>query len=277
MIGGKGDECGSSSLGKQTEKQIIMARQTDGILGGFNGKVGTVVGYRWKGLWCMRAHNAFAHNPRTEAQQAHRALFKAEVQLAGRMRWAVNKGLKLASDELSMTPMNLFVSANQQAFSEVDGRLAVDYPSLRISGGTVAPVALTEASVDEDNVLNVKFEKNPLRRTCSAHDEVFFWVYSEELETGYLSNPVYRRVQQASVALPDMFEGCSLHVYAFAQDSAGRSSETAYISTGVTGESEETDDSGMHGESCMSGTSEGNQKEKPSGITTASFGIAGFS
>lgn len=240
-----------------------MARQTDGILGGFNGKVGTVVGYRWKGLWCMRAHNAFAHNPRTEAQQAHRALFKAEVQLAGRMRWAVNKGLKLPSDELNMTPMNLFVSANQQAFSEVEGRLVVDYPSLRISGGTVAPVALTEASVDEDNVLNVKFEKNPLRRTCSAHDDVYFWIYSEELETGYLSNAVYRRVQQASVALPDMFEGCSLHIYAFAQDEQGRCSETAYIQpegeiageAGISGEAWYSGDSGVSGEAGLSGVS----------------------
>lgn len=219
-----------------------MARQTDGILGGFNGKVGTVVGYRWKGLWCMRAHNAFAHNPRTEAQQAHRALFKAEVQLAGRMRWALNKGLKLPSDEVNMTPMNLFVSANQQAFSEVEGRLVVDYPSLRISGGTVAPVALTEASVDGDNVLNVKFEKNPLRKTCSMHDNVYFWIYSEELAMGYLSNPVYRRMQRASVALPDMFGGHELHIYAFAQDNTGRCSETAYAHSGSSSDTQETID-----------------------------------
>jgi hypothetical protein len=209
-----------------------MAKQAEGFLGGFNGRLGPVVGYRWKGVWCVRAQSDFVRNPRTAAQQAHRALFKAEVQLAGRMRWALNTGLKLPADEMNMTPMNLFVKANQQAFSEVEGRLAVDYPSLRISGGTVAPVALTEASVDEDNVLNIRFEKNPLRRTCGVHDNVYFWIYSEELEMGYLANPVYRRVQQAHVALPDMFRGYALHIYAFAQDDAGRCSETAYIGCG---------------------------------------------
>lgn len=211
---------------------IIMAKQAEGFLGGFSGRLGPVVGYKWKGVWCVRSQSDIVRNPRTAAQQAHRALFKAEVQLAGRMRWVLNTGLKLPADEMNMTPMNLFVKANQQAFSEVEGRLAVDYPSLRISGGTVAPVALTEATVDENNVLNIRFEKNPLRRTCGAHDNVYFWIYSEELATGYLANPVYRRVQQAHVALPDMFEGCALHVYAFAQDDAGRCSETAYIGCG---------------------------------------------
>ena len=164
-----------------------MAKQTEGFLGGFNGKLGPVVGYRWKGLWCMRSQSRFVKNPRTEAQQAHRALFKAEVQLAGRMRWAVNIGLKLPADDMNMTALNLFVKANQQAFSDVDGALKVDYAALQVSGGPVAPVALTEASVDGDNVLNVKFEKNPLRRSCSMYDNVYFWIYSEELEQGYLA------------------------------------------------------------------------------------------
>lgn len=169
-------------------------------------------------------------------------MFKAEVQLAGRMRWALNVGLKLPADELNMTPMNLFVKGNQQAFgwqsirSEDEaldgmssGRLVVDYAALQISAGPEAPVALTEAAVDADNILNVKFEKNPLRRTCNGFDNVYLWIYSEELQQGYLGNPVYRRSQRASVALPDEFQGTTLHVYAFAQDDQGRCSETAYM------------------------------------------------
>ncbi|MBR1549972.1 MAG: hypothetical protein IJ634_04975 [Bacteroidales bacterium] len=224
-----------------------MAKQSEGFLGGFSGRLGPAVGYRWKGIWCVRSQPRFVKNPRTEAQQQHRAMFKAEVQLAGRMRWALNIGLKLPSDELNLTPMNLFVKGNQHAFSAVDGSLAVDYPSLRISGGTVAPVAITEATLGAPasrrqagkmpalhqgpNILNITFEKNPLRRTCSAYDNVYFWVFCEELQQGYLSNPVYRRVQRASIALPDDFQDCTLHVYAFAQDEQGRCSETAYVST----------------------------------------------
>lgn len=217
-----------------------MAKQAEGFLGGFSGRLGPAVGYRWKGIWCVRSQSRFVKNPRTEAQQAHRALFKAEVQLAGKMRWALNIGLKRFSDELNMTPMNLFVKANQQAFSSEDGVFTVDYPALCVSAGPVAPVAILEASVDgapasrrqTDNTLNISFEKNPLRRSCGAHDNVFFWVYSEELQMGYLSNPVYRRAQRASIVLPDGFLAGgtpTLHVYAFVQDEHGRCSETSYI------------------------------------------------
>ena len=237
-----------------------MAKQTDGILGGFNGKVGTVVGYRWKGIWCVRSHNALARNPRTEAQQAHRAMFKAEVQLAGKMRWAVNVGLKLPADEMNMTAQNLFVKGNQHAFSSVDGFFKVDYAALQVSCGPVAPVAMTEASVDEDNVLNIKFEKNPLHRSCDSHDSIFFWIFSEELQEGYLSNPVYRRMQKAAVALPDEFQGTTLHVYAFAQDEQGRCSETGYAEAGISGIS------GISGEAGISGVSEASGISGEAGI-----------
>ena len=33
-----------------------MARLTEGILGPFSGKVGTVVGYRWRGVPCVRGY-----------------------------------------------------------------------------------------------------------------------------------------------------------------------------------------------------------------------------
>ena len=59
---------------------------------------------------------------------------------------------------------------------------------------------------------------------------------------GYLSNPVYRRMQRASVALPDMFGGHELHVYAFAQDNTGRCSETAYAHSGSSSDTQETID-----------------------------------
>jgi hypothetical protein len=251
-----------------------MAKQTEGFLGGFSGKLGPVVGYRWKGVWCVRSKPTVVKNPRTEAQQVHRAMFKAEVQLAGRMRWALNIGFKLVADERNMTPMNLFVKGNQEAFGwrplPQDGEnrwdtgvLVVDYAALRVSYGPVAPVAVTEAAIDEDNVLNIRFEKNPLRRSCGGYDNVYFWVFNEHLQEGYLTNPVYRRAQKAAVALPDAFAAGgaeALHVYAFAQDEQGRCSESAYMGVGageagVSGFSGSSGFSGLSGDSGLSGFS----------------------
>ncbi|MBQ3788766.1 MAG: hypothetical protein II849_08200 [Bacteroidales bacterium] len=105
-------------------------------------------------------------------------------------------------------------------------------------------------------MLNVRFEKNPLRRSCQSFDNVYFWIYNEDLELGYLSNAVYRRMQRASVALPDAFFAGgtpALHVYAFVQDAQGRCSETAYA--GVAGFSGEAGFSGVSGASGISGLS----------------------
>lgn len=213
-----------------------MAKQANGFLGGFVGSLGPAVGYLWKGRWCLRARARQVNNPRTEAQQEHRTLFKEEVRLAGRMRWAVNIGLKALSDEQKMTPQNLFVSINQEAFSpRPAGRtaagavgLGVDYARLRISEGPVAPVAVREWHVDEDNVLEVSFEKNPLHLSCSAYDNVYVWVWCPATGRGYLANAVYRRMRRMSVLLPEEMAGQELHVYAFVQDERGRCSATAY-------------------------------------------------
>ena len=42
-----------------------MAKTENGILDGFIGKVGTVVGYKWNGKSVMRAYVRYPHNPRT--------------------------------------------------------------------------------------------------------------------------------------------------------------------------------------------------------------------
>ena len=56
-----------------------MGKIKQGILGGFRGKVGTVIGASWNGIAYMRGLPQSVKNPKTAAQQAQRAFFK-EVQ-----------------------------------------------------------------------------------------------------------------------------------------------------------------------------------------------------
>ncbi|MDD3723512.1 MAG: DUF6266 family protein, partial [Lutibacter sp.] len=46
-----------------------------GILGGFSGKVGSVVGSTWNGISYMRSLPASVKNPRTEKQMSQRSKF----------------------------------------------------------------------------------------------------------------------------------------------------------------------------------------------------------
>ena len=209
-----------------------MAKQTSGYLGGFSGRLGPAVGYMWNGKWCVRSHQPMVRNPRTEAQVAHRELFKQEVQLAAKMRWAVTTTLTALAREAGMTSYNLFVKVNQQAFSAEDGVLRVDYSRLRLSMGDVAPVELAELERTEDNVLRVRYRMG----VGDRFDHVYAYVWVPDLERGYLSAPAYRGDKRLAMALPDAFAGHEAQVYLMVTSRDGRWSDSLYAGPVCEGE-----------------------------------------
>jgi len=198
-----------------------------GFMGPFSGRLGTAVGYMWNGKCCMRAYQRFVHNPRTEAQQAQRNIFKQEVQLASHLRWVLGKTLTEQARGEGLTAYNLFVRDNQHAFALSEGRLAVDYATLRLSMGDVPCVVPTTAVCDDDNVLTVKFE----RGTGAALDGVYLYVYVPDLENGFLSMPVFRREKSIRLLLPDQYRGHEMHAWLMVERCDGSWSESCYCGT----------------------------------------------
>ena len=229
-------------------------------MGGFSGRLGPAIGYMWNGKWCLRSRPVQVRNPRTPEQVAHRTLFREEVRLAARMRLGVAQGFTAMARQMGMTCFNLFVSLNQSAFSLEDERLVVDYRRLRLSSGPVAPVAFRSATIDGNNVVNIEFEKNPLRVVADGYDQVKVYVYCPDLEEDYLSAPVYRRDRRLRFVLPDEFAGHEVHLYGIVQDDEGVCAESAYITIGESVEINETPQSAHDG---LTSPLEG---EQPDGI-----------
>ena len=125
-----------------------MAKQRFGINDAYRGTVGTVIGYEWRGRWCLRAKPLRVRNPRTVKQQNNRLLFKQMVRLASSMKMVLRKGLRKRSLEQHMTECNQFVKYNKECFSLDAGRMpavqgeepkmVVDWERLIISDGSVA-------------------------------------------------------------------------------------------------------------------------------------------
>lgn len=108
-----------------------MAKQRYGINDAYRGTVGIVIGYEWRGKWCLRARPLDVHNPRTEKQQSNRQLFKQMVELAGHMKMALHKGLRGVSLGMHVTECNLFVNRNKDCFSlDGEGKMVVDWEGL---------------------------------------------------------------------------------------------------------------------------------------------------
>ena len=60
-----------------------MGKIKQGILGGFRGKVGTVIGASWNGISYMRGLAQSVKNPKTAGQQTQRGFFREVMDLAG--------------------------------------------------------------------------------------------------------------------------------------------------------------------------------------------------
>ena len=115
-----------------------MGTIKQGILGGFNGKVGTVVGSSWKGITYMRGQAQHVKNPRTAGQTYHRDAIKA-VTMALR---PITSTLRLTFAEYAkkMSAFNKAVSVNyQEAIVNQDGNPVVDYSKLILSKGSLKP------------------------------------------------------------------------------------------------------------------------------------------
>ena len=205
-----------------------MAKQSFGINDGYRGTVGTVIGYQWRGKWCLRSRPRFVRNPRTPKQMAARGLFAHASQLASRMRSVLRLGMRNEALKVHRTECNHFMSLNTPCFSLADKQLRVDYENLLVAVGPVAPVEFAEPTVGGAGI-TVPFGKNPLHLSSSSDDEVYLYAWCPSQQQGTLSAPAFRRNRQVSISLPESWTGLEVHLYGFVTDYAGRASDSVYI------------------------------------------------
>ena len=205
-----------------------MAKQHYGINDGYRGTVGTVIGYQWRGKWCLRSRPRFVRNPRTPKQMAARGIFSSASRLASRMHSVLRLGMRSEALKMHRTECNHFMSLNAPCFSLVDSQLQVDYENLLVAVGPVAPVGFGTPTSDA-SLITIPFERNPLHLSSSSDDEVYLYAWCPELQQGILSTPAYRRQRQVTISLPDNWVGLEVHLYGFVTDYAGRASDSTYI------------------------------------------------
>ena len=93
-----------------------MAVIKRGILGGFSGKIGNVVGTSWKGIAVMKVKPLSVANPRTVKQVAQRTKFKGVVLAGSNLLINIVKPLWDANAQ-RMSGFNDFIRNNVEAFS----------------------------------------------------------------------------------------------------------------------------------------------------------------
>ena len=101
-----------------------MAKLEQGILGPFRGKVGTVVGYLWRGRHVVRGYRREINYPNTDNQQVEREWFVSMVRFAATARQALLLGLRERAARDQMTEGNAFVKMNKHCFGRTHAPVA---------------------------------------------------------------------------------------------------------------------------------------------------------
>jgi hypothetical protein len=185
-----------------------VSKLQTGILGGPKGKVGGVVGFRWKDKDCIRGY-AIPANPNTTAQQTQRGLMKDCVAFA---KLLVGQVFNAYTDKFirSMSGFNYFVKANIKLF---DG--STDYAAIKVTEGQLFVPGVTSANYSS-NVIEIGYS-DALGNNGLATDKVYAIAYHKP--TGIMYFPAAESARSASginLTVPSGLTAADFVVYAFA-------------------------------------------------------------
>lgn len=213
-----------------------MSKNKDGIMGSNSGKVGTVVAYKWKGKDVLRGYSRSIKNPRTPAQQLHRAKFKTISLLASGLLPMIKKGFRQLADKESSTETGLFVKSNWPLVEANDvNSVSIPLDRVAVSRGELPGVVFEELQLT-DSVVSVTFSTVD-REGTAGDDYVYLGVYCPTQNMSVLSAPVKRIDKRVQTTLPAAMLGKELHLYGFAVGSDFNSlhkfeaSDSCYLGT----------------------------------------------
>jgi hypothetical protein len=146
-----------------------------GILGGFSGKVGSVVGSSWKGIAVMKAKPLSVTNPQTAAQTEQRDRMTGIVAVARILLAALIQPYWNPFAQ-RMSGYNAFVSENIDTFV---ADVFTDYADFYSTRGSLLGVVVTGVvATAAGNTITVSWTDNSGTADALATDEMIFVVYN---------------------------------------------------------------------------------------------------
>lgn len=190
-----------------------MGTIKQGILGGFSGKVGTVVGGSWKGISYMRGKASSISNPKTAAQLDQRAKFSTALGFLQPLTPFVRVGFK--NYAIKMTAFNAAMAYTlQNAIYGVAPEYFIVYADALVSRGKL-PVALNpHVTSTVPGEIEFTWEDNSQESTAMADDQVLLVAYNKaKLQAVTIVGGNTRASGSQVVTVPTSFVGDELECY----------------------------------------------------------------
>ena len=216
-----------------------MGKVRMGILDGFYGKVGTVVGSFWKGKPVMRAYvRPKGTHTSSEAQALIQTRFAAINSLSGAFLSALQLGFGLIARQRHVTEGNVFVTENWDCIhADTPGAATVDYTELVIAMGHLPEAQFGAASFADPLSVEVPMTDSSEVIGADPRDKVYLFVYSPEAGAGMLGDVKVRADESIACTVPAYWNGHRVHVWGFAvgagPDNEGEISNSRYLGSGT--------------------------------------------
>ena len=202
-----------------------------GILGGFSGKVGNVVGACIRGIDYMRSLPRKSTKPPTEAQLKQRTTFGLVVAFLRPITALINVGYQ--SYKGKETPMNAATSYHvEKAVTGVYPNLSIDYPKVVISKGTLLQVASAEIDTTAGtSEIEFSWRNNAAVDSPNLTDKATFMVYSDTLnEYIVLTGAAPRSAGTYALAVPPYMVGLEVYCWmSFVRADGKQTSDSRYV------------------------------------------------
>ena len=192
-----------------------MATFNKGILGGFSGKVGTVVGASWRGKDVMRSLPKPSQKEPTEKQLLQQAKFKLAITFLQPLKAIQSQYFGSGSGVKSRVNLATSYTINE-AMQVVKNVPELVYNKVLITKGELTGFQNAVVTTQVGGVLSLEWEDNSNQGNARATDMVNLVCYCKELKIFEIFESIVMRSDlMLDVTLPNYCIGKTVEVYAY--------------------------------------------------------------
>lgn len=190
-----------------------MATFLNGILGGFSGKVGTVIGSNWNGIDYMRSRATNITQPNTPAQLEQRARFG----LVGKFLRPLIPFLRVGYKSMAVKQSAYNAALAYTLENAVTGTypaLDINYSKVLVCQGNLLGAQNPSAISTTAGKIDFSWDDNSTDYGANATDQVVVAVYCAALKKWMPVVDTATRIQGTmSLTLPEVFIGQEVQTY----------------------------------------------------------------
>lgn len=192
-----------------------MARLKQGILSGFSGRVGKVVGSSWKGKDIMRALPTSVTDPNSKGQKSQRTKFGIAGKFVFANLDAVKMGFK--SHSKGMSAANAAMAYNlsnaiQGEFPEHE----LDFSKVQLSRGPLTPPTGAGAVAGENSTLTINWSSTGVLGKPTDNDMLMVSLYNPVTAyAAWYEACATRADESVTLITPPEWAGQNIEVFCF--------------------------------------------------------------